>query len=62
MKNFNLTNTTLAVFGLFAVAFFAINLIEAKGLEVVGPVIAYITAGAIFATAGNDNKRTKKLV
>jgi hypothetical protein len=62
MKNMNLTNLTLAIFGLLAVAFFGINLVEAKGLGVVGPVVAYVTVTVIFVVAGGDNTRAKKLV
>lgn len=62
MKTLNRTNLVLAGFGFLAFAFFAAELIETKGLPIIGLVVAYITTVAIIAVAGNDNTRTKKLI
>lgn len=56
------TNYTIGIIGFTAAAFFGVNLIEATGFEAVGIVTAYIAALAIFAVAGTDNNRDKKLI
>lgn len=56
------TNFTIGIAGFAAAAFFGVTLIETTGLETIGILAAYVTALAIFAVAGADNNRRKKLV